>query len=363
MNKTILTAVLLTACISGAWAQQNSKGYTVSGEIADSAANGKTIYIQRYDDMLRVDSTVVRNNRFCFRGEVDEPAYCRIQVLPRKHGNIILEPGNIRVNLEHYNQPSGTPMNDEMRRLQLREDSISKQKSMAYKAFQQQFTDVEELKQKGQAWLDEFRKERKAEYKELYKQHLDDAVGYFLLYTKDFDLLSDDEKLELLASFGPWLKGTRTVQRAEKQIRQQKETAVGSMFVDVKGVDADGRPIALSDFIGKGNYVLLDMWASWCGPCRGETPNLATLHNKYKDKGLTVLGVFVWDKMENLKKAMEEEKIDWPQMFDSGKEMTTRYGVDGIPHIILFGPDGTILHRGLRGVPMIETVSKIMEKK
>ncbi len=90
MNKTILTAVLLTACVGGAWAQQNSKGYTVSGEIADSAANGKTIYIRRYDDNKRVDSTVVRNNRFCFRGEVDEPAFCRIQVLPRKHGNIIL---------------------------------------------------------------------------------------------------------------------------------------------------------------------------------------------------------------------------------------------------------------------------------
>ena len=131
-------------------------------------------------------------------------------------------------------------------------------------------------------------------------------------------------------------------------------------YTDITGTDADGKPIALSDFIGKGNYVLMDMWASWCGPCKGEIPNLARLHNQYKDKGLTVIGLFVWDKQENLKKAMESEGITWPQIVDEESKSTQMYGVDGIPHIILFSPDGTILKRNLRGDAMIKTVEEIM---
>ena len=121
--------------------------------------------------------------------------------------------------------------------------------------------------------------------------------------------------------------------------------------------------VSLSDFIGKGNYVLMDMWASWCGPCKGEIPNLARLHNQYKDKGLTVIGLFVWDKQENLKKAMESEGITWPQIVDEESKSTQVYGVDGIPHIILFSPDGTILKRNLRGDAMIKTVEEIMNRK
>ena len=134
-------------------------------------------------------------------------------------------------------------------------------------------------------------------------------------------------------------------------------------YTDITGTDADGKPIALSDFIGKGNYVLMDMWASWCGPCKGEIPNLARLHNQYKDKGLTVIGLFVWDRQENLKKAMESEGITWPQIVDKESKSTQVYGVDGIPHIILFSPDGTILKRNLRGDAMIKTVEEIMNRK
>ena len=133
-------------------------------------------------------------------------------------------------------------------------------------------------------------------------------------------------------------------------------------FVDIKGKDAEGNPVALSDYVGKGKYVLLDMWASWCGPCKSEIPNLLKLHNQYKNKGLTVLGLFVWDKEENLKKAVEEERMVWPQIIDTESSAMSLYGVDGIPHIILFAPDGTILKRNLRDQTMIDTVNEVMKK-
>ena len=139
--------------------------------------------------------------------------------------------------------------------------------------------------------------------------------------------------------------------------------AEGKPFKDIKGKDIDGNPTALSDYIGKGNYILLDMWASWCGPCIGEIPNLLKLLNKYKDKGLTVLGVFVSDKEENLKKAITNEGVVWPQIIDSEDKAMEIYGVNGIPHIILFAPDGTILKRDFRGQEIINTVSEILDKQ
>ena len=114
-------------------------------------------------------------------------------------------------------------------------------------------------------------------------------------------------------------------------------------------MEHDGKTIRFSDYVGNGKYVLVDFWASWCGPCRREIPNLISAYNQYKDKGLMVLGVAAWDKPEDTLKAIEEDKIPYPQILNSQEIATDLYGISGIPEIILFAPDGIILARGLRG--------------
>ena len=122
----------------------------------------------------------------------------------------------------------------------------------------------------------------------------------------------------------------------------------GDKYADF-AVEYEGKTTRLSDYVGKGQYVLVDFWASWCGPCRREIPNLIAAYNKYKEKGLQVLGIAAWDKPEDTKKAIAEEHIPYPQIINSQKIATDVYGINGIPEIILFAPDGTILARGLRG--------------
>ena len=342
----------------------HSTEYSVTGIVSDSSANGKKIYIMRYDDNQNIDSTIIEKNQFTFKGQIDTASFCRIDVDRNLYANFILENGNIRVDLQKHNEPSGTPLNDKLAQLTLAEDSVSELINLRSQEIMKQCgNDEQAFDSQIQEFIKQQRESIANKCADLYEGHWDDAFGYALLYSEFFNFTPLAQQKALIAKFGNWLKSTQTAQKMSKTIEAQEKTAEGMPYIDITGTDAEGKRIALSDFIGKGNYVLMDIWASWCGPCKGEIPNLARLHNQYKDKGLTVIGIFVWDKQENLKKAMDSEGIIWPQIFDKENKSIQMYGIDGIPHIILFSPNGTILKRNLRGDTMIKTVEEIMNRK
>jgi thiol-disulfide isomerase/thioredoxin len=132
------------------------------------------------------------------------------------------------------------------------------------------------------------------------------------------------------------------------------------MFKDF-AVEYNGKTTRLSDYVGRGQYVLADFWASWCGPCRQQIPDLISLYQQYKEKGLTVLGITFRDKPEDTEKAIRELGISYPQIINAQDIATNAYNIGGIPHIILFAPDGTILARGLRGEEIEKKLKEIFE--
>ena len=140
---------------------------------------------------------------------------------------------------------------------------------------------------------------------------------------------------------------------------------VGDVFIDFSVQQDPANPasvVRFSDYVGKGKFILVDFWASWCGPCRREMPNLRAVYDEFHGDKFDMLSVAVWDKPEDTAKAAEEENITWNQIVNAQQIPTDIYGIEGIPHIILFGPDGTILKRGLRGNDIREAVKEALDR-
>ena len=189
--------------------------------------------------------------------------------------------------------------------------------------------------------------------KAAFEGNLDNLVGFKALKAIYNDL-EPGELEEALGKLSVKLEpgDSAFVADLKESVVALKATAEGQPFADF---EVDG--VKFSDYIGQGKYILVDFWASWCGPCRGEIPNLKAVYEEFHGPKFDLLSVAVWDDPEDTKQAAEEEAIPWNQIINAQRIPTELYGIQGIPQIILFGPDGTILKRNLRGPAIREAVA------
>ncbi|RYY71579.1 MAG: AhpC/TSA family protein [Chitinophagaceae bacterium] len=138
--------------------------------------------------------------------------------------------------------------------------------------------------------------------------------------------------------------------------------AVGSMAPDFTMNDTEGKPFTLSSL--KGKYVLVDFWASWCGPCRGENPNIVAAYNKFKDKNFTILGVSLDEKKESWLKAIQDDKLAWKQVSDLqywNNATVALYGYNGIPYNVLLDPQGKVIATDLREASLHTKLAEVLK--
>ena len=318
--------------------------YTINGTVSDTTLNGNKVYLTDMASRNVLDSAVIANGKFTFTGKADTALICQIQSRPYRM-ELVLENGDIAVEMGETDKRSGTPLND----------SFAKQQEIMQKGLSE-----EELRE---AWQDFQTNTIMPEFNrvmsENFDRNKDNAVGAWAIANWNLEPAQFDSVLNLA---GETLKANPLIKMMIQQQEILKKTAEGAMFTDFTIEQPDGSKVSLSDYVGKGKYVLVDFWASWCGPCRAEIPNIKELYDKYHSKGLDVLGVAVWDKVEDTQKAIKELGIVWPQIINAQQIPTELYGIQGIPHIILFAPDGTIVARDLREEAMKEKVAEVMKK-
>ncbi len=338
--------------------QPKAGNYRIDG-MAPADANGQWVYLYKPSGQGASDSVQIANGRFTLERAVAEDGLIVHLVIPRSYNlSFIPEEGIIKADLA-ASGATGTPLNDEHTQKSKYRKGLIEEARAKLKSIRADKNLDDKAKEEAQEKVsDELYAKIKPLAEADLKEHPNDAIGLIalqnLLGMEDVNVAKAEA---LLQQAGDRLRAEESITKMVTRLRRVEATQAGAQFVDFEGVDDANKAVRLSDYVGKGHYVLVDFWASWCGPCRREIGHLKKVRDAYTDKGLVILGTVVWDEMEDHLKAMKELEITWPQIFNK-TEATELYGIAGIPQIILFDPAGKIVARDLRG----EEINKLLDK-
>ena len=338
--------------------QPKAGNYRIDG-MAPADANGQWVYLYKPSGQGASDSVQIANGRFTLERAVAEDGLIAHLVIPRSYNlSFIPEEGIIKADLAAI-AATGTALNDLHAQKAKAREALETETRGRLKAIRADKNLDDKAKEEAQEKIvNEFYGKIKPLAEADLKEHSNDAIGLIALQTllgmEDVNVAKAEA---LLQQAGDRLRAEESITKMVARLRRVEATQAGAQFVDFEGVDDANKAVRLSDYVGKGHYVLVDFWASWCGPCRREIAHLKKVRDAYTDKGLVILGTVVWDEMEDHLKAMKELEITWPQIFNK-TEATELYGIAGIPQIILFDPAGKIVARDLRG----EEINKLLDK-
>ena len=370
----LLSALVLVAC------QKQEAKYEIQATIADTGKPAKAFLVFQNDSGENViDSVLIEKGSFRFSGAYEAPFSATIaidydgnQPFSRQledRLNLFVEQGKITLTSPDSiknAEISGSPLNA----LSQEYDSLVADFQTQKSELQNEFRSASEEDRKTEAFQQQLNERWEAiEGKEK-------AVAYdFLLAHKESFIslakalpvyLGYDPQVETFDSvyslLSPEVRNTILGRTYAKRIETLKATQVGKIAPDFTQNDTVGTAVSLSDFRGK--YVLLDFWASWCGPCRHENPFVVSAFEKYKDKNFTILGVSLDESKEDWLKAIHDDKLAWTQVSDLKgwkNDASTLYGVRGIPANFLLDPDGKIIDKNLRGDKLVEALEKYLQ--
>lgn len=325
--------------------------------------NGRWAYLI-LDNGTHVDSTIVSKNSFHFKGTYTDSLSKQVAYLCIRDEEpipLIIEPTPLTI-LFSKQHIHGSALNEEISLLNKELMSI---KTQVIEKLEEESRNHSKKKLSLEDVASKILEQSAKQYAEIGLRYLtihpNDPVGIHaasaLLSSNNHFSHNEIEHFKTLMG-----KGVLNDPKIRKMLSFHSNylrTQPGCTFLDFEGTTIDGNPSSLSDYIGKGKYTLVSFWASWCKPCRRGFEQLNRIHRLCEVRDLQVLGVYVWDQIDNFTTTINLYDIDWPQIIDSKDISTNMYGIRGIPYNVIIDPQGKIVARGVRGKELQSTIDSI----
>lgn len=361
MTKSIFKCLLASLLIPVCSCQNNE--FTFTGK-AEGIQDGDTVFVARLNNAqweMR-DTLVVSNGTFTLTGKADS---CEIlnYWIDNENGSyqgfFFSEPGKITLNAgPEKSVVGGTPLNDLYQQISDSIYGFSDRLAELYEAG----VPSADVARKGEA----LQQEIKAYLQKQIIENADNQLGLFLTLT-NANLFAPEEMEQLIASLPEKTRNNAAVKSISATIEQLKKNAVGQPYMDFEMTTPEGKAIKISDFVSKNKITVLDFWASWCGPCMAEAPEMVRIYEKFHAQGVEFVGVSLDTDEKAWKKAIADKGLNWPQ----GSELkewqqnngARLYNVEGIPYTVVLSQEGTILAKGLRAAQLEEFIGATLSKE
>lgn len=343
MNKKFFAAAAMLLAALPSLGQR----YSVTGQ---APAGATYVFLQNLESRS-VDSAAVRGGRFTFAGEADGKIFASVTADRRNATYVVLD-GDVTVDLSAATA-SGTAENEKL-------STWAKKFEEAQKPLAPLMEQYEAARQKGEKLPDSLMakidqaedaagREMASLTLECCKENPQSKFPAIFL-RQTFYYIGKADIIALAESGSPAYLETSLTSRIKESIPGWKRQLPGVMFTDLKLSDTEGVEHSLSEYVGKGKYVLIDFWASWCGPCRRSMPAMKQLYEAWKDKGFDIVGLSLDNDKAAWQGAIKRIGLPWRHLSDLqgwNSVAAKTYGVNSIPATLLVGPDGKVIASGL----------------
>jgi len=360
--------LILALLLFMASCQSNSTQYHINGSIA-GLDSGK-VYLVKVEQgkAVSVDTTDLTNGKFSFTGTAGVPELHYLRLNERNYfAQFFLDNTTIDVEADkdslRNTKVTGSPTTD------IFNDYLDELRNQSNKMREYQREYQAAAAAGNQDKMDKIGIDVTAAQdnlivfaKNFVKEHNTSIIGPFITLTQLAKPLPYADLKALCDTFPADFDSSPYMQRLKEIVEEKSHKAVGAQARDFTMNDPEGNPVSVSSF--KGKYLLIDFWASWCGPCRQENPNIVRIYNEFKDKGFTILGVSLDRNKDAWLKAIKDDQLDWTQVSDLKywqNEMAQYYGINSIPHSILLDPDGKIVNNDIHSKELEEKLNKLLK--